>query len=117
MTSRFILNRRLVESSTANPSTISQGEPRSEVRFQRPSLLGNVGSLLDVDGENEWEPDTNIDEAEDGLVWASGSMIGVAQESGDYHAVRISDPYEVARGPGHGIDEEVRSLARKVAQT
>ena len=107
-TSRFILNLRLRADSSAVGSfpTISEGELGSEIRFQRLSLLGNIGAPLDIDGENERELDLHTEEVEDGL-WASGSILaGGSQESGDYHAVRRSDSLELKRNIGDSTDEE-----------
>ena len=110
MTSRFILNLRLRADSSVVGSfpTISEleGELGSEIRFQRPSLLGNIGAPLDIDGENERELDMHTEEVEDGL-WASGLILaGGSQESDDYHAVRRSDSLELKRNIGDSTDEE-----------
>ena len=102
MMSRFILNLRRADSSPVGSFSTISG---CEVKFQRSSLLGNMGSPLDIDGENERELGMHIDEAEDGL-WASGSTLDGVQEPGEYRAVRRSDSFELKRNIGDSTDEE-----------
>ena len=58
MTSRFILNLRLVDyDPNSLPEAISEKSEHDSLRFEHPSrsssLLGNIGAPLDLEGENE----------------------------------------------------------------
>ena len=64
LTSRFILNLRLVDSTLGYLTTASDGGigvGRDSLRFNdlswSTSLFGNIGAPLDVEGENEHEED------------------------------------------------------------
>ena len=73
MTSHFIMNLRLVDTYTPNSlPTISTSSAGSELRFRRPSLLGNIGApLRDGSEPYAWE----IDDQDEGALEMEGRVI------------------------------------------
>ena len=95
MMSRFILHLRLADSNMFDDSLPSISDDGG-LRFRRPSLLGNIGAPLGIDGENEHEYDWIDSEGDEWL----------ADEEEVECATPESDTFEIARRKGGSEDGE-----------
>ena len=95
MMSRFILHLRLADSNMFDDSLPSISDDGG-LRFRRPSLLGNIGAPLEIDGEDEHEYGC-IDSEEDEW-WADEEVVECATPE--------SDSFEIARREGGSEDGE-----------